>query len=231
MKLYRFFFLETGYFCPVCMSGIAAASFRAQASFNIPLRIRGTSQRTEEYVNQAYFLDGGFSFLENVLENSPLMKEAEALLTPVGIFGSPPSIKLPDYLDWNYDLIYKTIAHELGWTAHEPEAEHSDCEVDNIVHYIRYKKYPALIPEMLRFSKMVTCGQLDKREAEGRVAEKRSSLTKPSNLEFFLNALEITEAQMDSILSDPNKHIKYLKERSRVKRRLRNLKKLVMSGF
>lgn len=228
MKLYRYFFLNTGFFCPVCLRGISTTIFRAQISFNIPLTITGTSIRTEEYVNPAYFLGGDFSFLENVLENSPLKKEAEVLLTPMGIFSSPPAIKFPDYIDWDYNRIFETITNELGWTAHSPNAEHSDCIVDNIVHYIRFIKYPALIPEMLRYSKLVTCGQLDRNEAERRVAEKKESLKEPSNLNIFLNALEISRTDMENVLSDPDRHLKYLKERSRIIRRLKALGKRLL---
>jgi hypothetical protein len=136
---------------------------------------------------------------------------------------------LPDYIDWNYEQIYKIITNELGWIAHTPEAEHADCEVDNVVHYTRQRKYPALIAEMLRLSKRVTCGQLDRKEANKRVAEKKSSIKEPSNLNFFLNALNITKEEMDGILSDPTKHMKYTKENSTIVRRLRTLKKRVLS--
>ena len=225
MELYRYFFLKTGFFCPVCMGGMGVAIFRTQVAFDIPLSIRGTSKRTEEYVNSSFFLDSGLSFLENVLEDSPLKKESKVLLTPVGLFSSPQSIKLPDYIDWNYEEIFKTITDQLGWTAHSPDAEHGDCEVDNVVHYIRYRKYPALIPEMLRLSKLVTCGQLSREEAKNRVAAKKNSIREPSNLDFFLNALNISKVEMDCVLANPMMHIKYTNERSRALRRLRTLKK------
>jgi predicted PP-loop superfamily ATPase len=231
MDLYRHFFLNTGFFCPVCLKGIYTAIFRAQAAFNIPLTIKGTSKRTEEHVHPAYFIDGNFSFLENVLENTPLKKEAEVIIQPIGLFSSPMAINLPDYMDWDYDLIFQTITERLGWMAHSPDAEHSDCKVDNIVHYFRYKKYPALIPEMLRYSKLVTCGQLDKKEAERRVAEKKASLKEPSNLSSFLNALGISRDEMDGVLLQPMRHMKYLKERSRVVRRLKVFKKRLLPGL
>ena len=228
MELYRYFFLKTGFFCPVCMRGIYTAVTRTQLAFNIPLAIRGTSIRTEEYVNPAFFLPDNLSFLENVLQDSPLKERAEVLLTPAGLFFSPPAIKLPDYVDWDYDLIFKTITGELGWTAHEPDAEHGDCEVDNVVHYIRYRKFPALIPEMLRLSKLVTCGQLERTEAEKRVAAKKTSMEEPSNLDFFLNALGITKDEMDGVLAEPTKHIRYMEERSPIIRRLHMIKKHIL---
>ena len=143
----------------------------------------------------------------------------------MGLFSSPPSLKLPDYIDWDYSEIFHTISNKLGWTAHSPDAEHGDCEVDNIVHYFRYIKYPALIPEMLRLSKLVTCGQLERAVAKRRVDEKKVSIPEPSNLEFFLETLSITKDEMVGVLADPTKHMKYTKENSPMIRRLKNLKK------
>lgn len=223
MKLYRFFFLNTGFFCPVCMRGMAFTISRIQLAFNIPLSIRGTSSRTEEYVDKAFFLDGSINFIENVLKNNLLNNEAEMLLTPVGFFSSPVSIKLPDYVDWNYENIYNVITNELGWRSQNPDSEHGDCEVDNIVNYIRYKKYPILIPEMLRLSKLVTCGQLCKTEAEKRVAESKILLKEPSNLNYFLNSLGISKDEMDIVLEDPMKHIMYTRHKSNVRRRIKYL--------
>jgi len=40
---------------------------------------------------------------------------------------------------------------------------------------------------MLRFSKLVTCGQMTKEEAERRVSEERAAVREPSNLNWFLN--------------------------------------------
>jgi predicted PP-loop superfamily ATPase len=221
MRLYRHVFLKTGFFCPVCMRGISTAIYRIQQAFGIPLAIKGTSRRTEEHVDRAYFLDGNISFLENVLQGTPLSAEADLLLSVTGVFSSPPAIKLPDYMDWDYDQIYSTITTELGWTAHDKRAEHSDCAVDNIVHYIRYRKFPALVPEMLRLSKLVTCGQLDRQEAEKEVARRQATFSEPSNLQYFLDALDITRDEMEEVLADPKRHFQYLRQRNRIARRLK----------
>ena len=71
------------------MRGIQVALMRTQLAFNIPLAIRGTSRRTEEHLAPEVFLPSDLSFIENVLKGSPLEKEAEILLTPVGLFRSP----------------------------------------------------------------------------------------------------------------------------------------------
>lgn len=48
-----------------------------------------------------FFLSDNPSFIDNVLDGEPLKEEASILLEPVGLFSSPPSIRLPDYVDWN----------------------------------------------------------------------------------------------------------------------------------
>ncbi len=224
MRLYRYFFLNTGFFCPVCMKGIQVAETRAQVAFNIPLSIRGSSRRTEEHISWEFFLDGNPSFIENVLEGSPLEDEAKNLMSTVGLFKSPPMIQLPDYLDWKYDELYDIIKNELKWKAKGEGVEHGDCIVSNIVDYIRQRKFPNLVPEMLRFSKLVTCGQMTREEAERKVAENREKTGLPGNLDAFLQDLNITKEEMDEVLANPKRHMKYLTQRSRVTRRLRALK-------
>jgi predicted PP-loop superfamily ATPase len=223
MKLYRLFFIKTGFFCPVCLTGMSVAVMRAQTAFKIPLRISGTSRRTEEHVSPLFFLQGDSSFMENVLEGETIKTDASILLEPLGLFSSPPRLKLPDYIDWNYDEIYKTIKSKLGWKSHEEMAEHTDCKVDNIVNYVRYMKFPTLVPDMLRFSKLVTAGQMSREEAEDRVSEIKAKMQEPENLDWFLKTLKITKEEFDNVLSEPLRHMKYMKQRSRVLRRLRYL--------
>lgn len=225
IKLYRLFFLKTGFFCPVCLSGMSMAVMRAQAAFDIPFRLSGTSRRTEEHVSPSYFIDGNPSFMENVLDGETIKTDSSILLEPMGLFSSPGQIKLPDYVDWDYDEIFKTIKSKLGWKSHTEQAEHTDCKVDNIVTYIRYKKFPALIPEMLRYSKLVTAGQMSKKEAENKVAESKASIKEPENLQWFFDVLEITRNDFENVLSDPMRHMKFMKQENPILRRLRYILK------
>jgi hypothetical protein len=222
MRLYRYAFLKTGYLCPVCLTAMGAPIGRIQKAFGIPLAVKGTSPRTEEYVAPEYFVSSN-DFVENVYTGSPLEAEARLLLEPVGVFKSPPSLQLPLYLDWNYDQIFKTIQDELGWRAHTPKAEHTDCAIDNIVNWIRFKRFPALVPEMLRFSKLATIGQMTREEAARAVAAKAADTEVPPNLPLLLDALKITREEFDAAVANPLKHLPYLKSRSRVSRRLKAL--------
>lgn len=224
MRLYRYSFLKTGYFCPICLMGMGAILMRTQRAFGIPFSISGTSNRTEEYISKEFFVCSR-DFVSNLLVGSPLEEEARIFLEPVGLFKSPPSIRLPDYLDWNYNEIFTTISQELGWRAHRHQAEHSDCTMDNIVNWVRYKRFPALVPEMLRFSKLVTVGQMTREEAEKKVAEQQTLLQEPPNLPVFFKALDISKEEFEFAVANPLKHLPYMRSRSRIERRLKGIYK------
>ncbi len=223
-RLYRFFFLKTGFFCPLCMAGIYYAITRIQIAFNIPVAIHGTSFRTEEHVSDEFFVSNKFSFLENVLLDSELEKEASMLLAPAGLFFSPLKINLPDYIDWNYNEIFKTITNELNWKSPIEDEEHTDCKAHDIVDYIRYRKFPSLIPQKLRLSKLVTIGQLTKSEALAKLNYETKTIEEPDNLDWFLEFINITRDDFEKVLSQPMMHIQYLKDRNKIIRRLRTLK-------
>lgn len=227
-KLYRKFFLETGFFCPVCMRGMGVAIGSIQLSFRIPLSLSGTSRRTEEHVDQRFFLDGKLNFLENVLSEVGIDADEQFLLRPIGIFRSPSAIKLPDFLDWDYNKIYHTITTELGWTSPEKNAEHTDCRVDPVVQYIRYRKFPDITPEVLRFSKLVTCGQMTRSEAITQIEKAKKRGGRPHELKLFFDKLGITEKEFEEVLASPMRHLKYLKKRSAVIRRIKVLKQVVL---
>jgi hypothetical protein len=243
MRLYSYFFARTGLFCPVCMSGISAATARAQAAFNIPLAVTGTSKRTEEHTSPEYFMWDDRGFMKNVFESETIREDAEVLMDEkcLGFRVGTPGyryfwertvyrrkvysyLNLPDYMEWKYGDVYRSITDELDWSAHKKEAEHTDCVVDNVVHYFRYRKYPALIPELLRYSKLVTAGQMSRTEAEKKVEEIKSSMKEPANLDWFLETLQLSRKEMDHILSIPDRHMKYIQHPSQMRKAMRKVK-------
>ena len=226
--LYRQFFLKTGFLCPVCMRGIEVAEGRVQEAFGIPLSITGISQRTEEHIDQHFFVDGHLSFIENVLNEDGINSDHQVLLRPIGIFRSPKGIKLPDFLEWNYNKIYRTITTELGWKSPKKDSEHMDCKIEPVVQYIRYRKFPEIIPELLRFSKLVTCGQMTKDEAMKHVEEQKMKTGRPAELDLFLENIGITAKEFDEVLSNPLRHLKYLKKKSAAVRRIKALNHIAL---
>jgi lysyl-tRNA synthetase class I len=117
------------------------------------------------------------------------------------------------------------MKNKLKWKEEKEKSEHSDCLAANIVDYIRQRKFPVLIPEMLRFSKLVTCGQLTKEEAKKILSEHRKGTEEPDNIDWFLGELGISREEMDEVLKYPMRHIQYLKKRNPAIRRIKALKK------
>lgn len=228
MKLYRRFFLKTGFFCPVCMRYMGVAIGRVQSAFGIPVSISGTSRRTEEHVDPQFFVDGDLNFIENVLSEDGIDATEQLLIRPMGIIKSPPRIKMPDFLEWNYSEIYKKISTELEWKSPEESAEHMDCIVEPVVQYIRYRKFPSITPELLRLSKLVTSGQITKAEAKDLVEAAKKKTNHPPELQWFLDNIRITEKDFEDVLTSPLKHLKYLKKNSAVKRRIKAIKQSVL---
>jgi hypothetical protein len=227
-KLYRHFFLKTGMFCPVCMRGINVATRQAACAFDIPLIVKGTCLRLEEHVSREFFMTGEVDFFREVLQGSELEEAARSFYFTgrrsfraglqlfwreggrrIRLHGA---IDLPDYVEWDYDRIYRVIREELGWEAHEAEAEHTDCRVDNVVAYMRQKKFPALVPERLRYSKLVTAGALSREEGRERIADSPRSPVRPGNLPDFFDSLGITEEEFEAAMADPLRHLRYVKE-------------------
>jgi hypothetical protein len=224
-RLYRTFFLKSGFFCPVCMRGISTVIDMAAASAGIPLILNGTCRRTEEHVAPEFFMTGHVDFFNAVIKGDPLEKQ-----TPLGFRGDPKrriashllgrttiekylygaAINLPDYIDWDYDEIFSTITRELDWSASHEEREHADCKVEDVVNYIRQRKFPALVPGLTRYSKLVTCGVLDKENAASKVGSFPQP-KEPPELEYFLTALDITREQFEEVVQDKMRHMEYAK--------------------
>ena len=246
LRFYRHFFLKTGMFCPVCMRGLAVATAAAAEAFNVPLQVNGTCRRTEEFVSPEFFNSGPIGFFKEAIKGSPLEKEADAFLYAGGrkriashyLFWwshiervlSSATIELPDYLDWDYDTIYRTLTDELGWQSERADEEHGDCLVSPLVHYLRQAKFPALVPEMLRYSKLVSAGIMTKEEARQAVADANQDVPEePPGLDDLLSMLDITRAQLDEIIADPLRHMAFIKdEHGKLFRMARAIKRSVI---
>jgi hypothetical protein len=223
-KLYRLFFLKTGFFCPVCMQGIGYAVQTAINAHRVPIVLGGTSHRTEEYIASEFMVPGSHDFHRAVLEGEPLAAGSPLRFGDTrlrGLLGRFCSLKtivryhygvrinLPVYVEWDYDELFRTITQELGWRSHKAEAEHTDCRVDPVVDYIRWRKYPALVPELTRYSKLVTLGKMTKDEARAKL-DAGAAGVEPEALPLLLEALDITREQFEQVLSDRSRHLPYV---------------------
>jgi hypothetical protein len=230
--LYRVFFIKTGFFCPVCMRGINVATEMAAEAFNISLIINGTCLRSEEYVAPEYFIDGSIGFFKAVLKGEAIEKSTKPFfLRPrwkrrMGyrffwmtksdklLFSAP--INLPDYLDWDHYEIYRIITSELKWRSYREKQEHLDCKMSDLVGYFRSRKFPVLIPELLRYSKLVSAGMMSKEEALLQVEKVQAEFNVENVLKLFLEKFDISIDELNVILSDPFRHMKYVQQGSSV---------------
>lgn len=243
-KLYRLFFLKTGMFCPVCMRGIGAATTAMAEAFNIPLVVNGTCLRHEEYVSPKFFNTGPIGFFKEVLKdsndkskfrnftyNGSLLRQLSyyffwwSKIQRVYFYAA---INLPDYIDWNYDHIVKNLQSEAKWRTSNPDKEHEDCIASPLVAYMRQIKFPALKPELLRYSKFVTSGIMSRDEAKEKIERsEKENKHELHNFKDVIDRIGISEKEFYQITSDPLRHERYIvNEHGKIFRTAQKMKKL-----
>lgn len=241
--LYGLFFRKTGMFCPVCMRGIGVATAAAAESFNIPLVVNGTCLRHEEYVSSHFFTSGPVSFFDEVMkgedgrdlyanfcyQGSALRKVSYYVFwwTKTHLLPRYAAIELPDYLDWDYEQIIKTLREKVGWISSKETSEHDDCIMAPLVGDMRWRKFPALAPGLLRYSKLVTSGVLAREEAKIKVMqEAEQEALSEEKIAELLSIIGITPQEFEAAMADPLRHQQYLKEEhGRVFRAVRRVKR------
>ena len=245
-QLYRKFFMKTGMFCPVCMRGIGVATASMAEAFNIPLVVNGTCLRHEEYVSPQFFNAGSIGFFKEVLKgegyddifsnfcyNGSLLRRLSYYFfwwSKIQRVFLCAAINLPDYMEWNYENIVETLQKEANWRISGQEKEHEDCIASPLVAHMRQKKFPALKPELLRYSKLVTSGVMTREEALSKVAVAQN--TNRQNTQSFQKVFEllgISEKEFYDVISDPLQHEKYVTdEYGKLFRTIRTVKRFIL---
>lgn len=228
MKLYKHFLQYTGMFCPVCMRCIHFYQIITTRYFNIPLVLKGSSKRTEENLVPEIFQDGNLLFFKNVLKKYPIKENTRIFYTDRNllekisraiyllssgkiIFGSV-DIQLPDYLDWDYDLIYRTITDEMGWRPLQDRDEHVDCLADPTVHFLRKLRCGDLTPSTLRYSAEIRSGQVSREKAIKLIEKEMYTYPNYRYIEYFLNKINITSEDLDSFMDNNLRHMDFQKK-------------------
>jgi hypothetical protein len=226
MRLYRHFFEHTGLFCPVCMRGINAGRAAMHLKYGTPLLLRGTSLRTEERVTPEIFQSGSLGFFQNVLRRYPVdiplhdMSLDRSLSEKVGlalgllsrgrITCGVMEVQVPDYLDWHYNDVYKTIYREFGWRRLPDRDEHVDCVVEPVVHYLRRQRVPALTPNSLRYSALVRAGMMNREVALTLVNEERVRESAiPPETDHLVRCLNISMEQFEAWSQPSFRHMEF----------------------
>ncbi len=180
-ELFALFMRKTGYFCSVCMRAIGMTTERVADMDDVPLVFGGSSSRTELPLSTEMFQAGPVQYMKNVLKGESAPASASRLLYEGSLrrrvgyrlfwwgsqrhLGRYAWINLPDYMDWDYATISRTIQSELGWRVPEGEWEHTDCSIHSIPTYMHDRRFPELEIERLTLARLVQAGQMTRENA------------------------------------------------------------------
>jgi hypothetical protein len=222
-ELFALFMRKTGYFCSVCMRAIGMATERVADMYDVPLVFGGSSSRTELPLSTEMFQAGPVQYMKNVLKGESVSASAGRLLYEgsfrrrVGYrlfwwgsqrhLGRYAWINLPDYMDWDYATISRTIQDELGWRVPEGEWDHTDCSIHSITTYMHDRRFPGLEIERLTLARLVQAGQVTREEALTSV-ERRVPRDPPASvMDDFLKGLGMSRDEFDRLVARGPRHI------------------------
>lgn len=229
-KLYRYFLLKTGIFCPVCMRGIAAVTQKIQHDYQVPLRVGGCAPQTDEGEPREFMVAGNIKFFKQVIANEIPRGEVKDLIfeSPVSrvrkrlesyplinrvfdrVFPRDNSLSLNYFIKWDYDRIFRTIKNDLGWEEPPERSEHFDCVVYEMKPYLRQKKWDYIAPSTLKYSTLIRAGEMTREEALKKIAIEEANDKEPEIMDYFLERLNLTRQDIDEAVKDKLKHMRFL---------------------
>jgi len=220
-ELYKLFIKKTGTFCPACLYGIGRAIDLAQ-SFGIPLTVSGTGWQVTYLAGLSELYQGGDNeYFRGVLRGEPIEQEVRPMrpsakrwnLARVGKIASrllrlprlsgTHYVRLYDYFDPDYEMIYQTIQREMGWTSTAGQgAEHLDCELHDVAGYLHHVKFRELTGHTVHRSGLVRMGHLGRTAALAEDLEELSRVKEPEYLEVFLRDMGMSRQEFLSSTGD-----------------------------
>ncbi len=227
-RLFALFMRKSGSFCSVCTRAIGMATSRVADMYRVPLIMTGTSLRTElplsPETDMAIAADS-ISYVRNVLRGETIVTECKRLFyggsirrkigTLFFVLSGKKSLKsyawlnLPDYTDWDYDFIRRTVRKELGWQEPPKGPEHMDCVIAPVVKYLHNRRFPGLEQRRLTLAGLVMAKQLSREEALRRLKEEPEEQCPESVLHMFLQNLEMNREDFDRYIDMGPRHLQY----------------------
>jgi len=224
-ELFGLFMRKTGYFCSVCLRAIGMATDLIADSYDIPLVFGGSSARTELPLTPAMFQPGPVPYIKKVIEGEAVEQSSRRLLYDGSIkrrvgnhlfwWGAQRRIRvcawvnLPDYVDWNYDRVYKTIQEELGWQVPAGQQEHSDCAIHAVTTYVHNRRFPGLEIRRLTLARLVMAGLMSRQEAQVRLQQNPEEECPKQVLEGFLNNIKMSREEFDKCIDLGPRHLQF----------------------
>lgn len=216
-----------GDFCWHCHTGIYAGVMQMAVRFEVPLIFWGEStaeyhswytfeemeevdeKRFNRVMNQGMTADDMYEFLQGRVERRDLWmfdypKRKDLIKLKV------ESICLGNYIEWNTKANVEVIKRELGWkgqpvegVAPEYDYEKIECAFQGMRDYAKYVKRG-----YGRTNHLATIdirnGALGRDEA--LLLEEQYDGKRPASIDWFLNILQITEAEFYAILDKQQVH-------------------------
>jgi hypothetical protein len=184
--VFAHFFKTCGYFCVACdaLGYVVIGSFvarEARRTGHAPLVVGGWS-RKYEYQPGLSVLSMSFfgetlrkdAALFAKLRSCPLVEpavlthftEVEDIRQMSNLSGMGAKlVQLPDYVDWDYSQIGKTLEEELGWEIPSGGREaHFDCRLAPLGEYLKCRRF-GFSQEDIRNSVLVREGRMSRDEA------------------------------------------------------------------
>jgi hypothetical protein len=224
-RLLSLFIRKTGSFCSVCSKLIAMTSSRIAEIYHVPLILTGTSTRTEMPPSPEMFtFNGSNAYIRNVLKGEKLSSECERLFFSGSIrrkigymlflisqkrrLMSYGWFNLAEYIEWDYDTIYRTIRNELNWKS-PSEAEHMDCIIHPISRYIHNRRFPGLEVERLTLARLVMAGQVTREEAMLKLETDPNPQCPEAIMQMFLQNMNMKKEEFDRYIDMGPRHLNF----------------------
>jgi hypothetical protein len=210
-KLYALFFKKTGEFCTPCNLGIWSMSYRVAQDYGIPLVVSGSSNRIGERLpkgirtyswSPSYFkkvIHGEmpvkevreYLYLPEVFHNRTLMKISQHFLPSRKINILP----IFDYIEWDTDLMLKTLQDELNWKQEADKFHHIDCIMESVNDYLRQRKWG--FSAATWYSMFIRNKQIPRNKAlELTLKEEEKNMQEPPELELWLKMLNLSREEL-----------------------------------
>lgn len=224
--LFRLFMEKTGYFCSICMRAIGMATERVAEMYDAPLVFGGSAASVELPTAPSMFQSGEPGFIRNVLKGEALESAAGRLLYEgslkrrIGyrLFWWGPQkrvrlcawINLPDYLEWDYDTMFKTIRDELGWSSPTGgDEEHVDCALHKASAYVHDRRWKGSDIRTLTCAGLIHSGQQSREAAMEKLRSEPGPVLTDADLRPFLDDIGLSRERFDQCIDQGPRYVEY----------------------
>ncbi|MFA5038100.1 MAG: N-acetyl sugar amidotransferase [Candidatus Omnitrophota bacterium] len=204
-RLYQAFLMKTGQFCFPCDMGIWRTVHNAAEQYDAPLIVSGFSAQIESRGKKIYSYSN--KLFQAVAEGVISKREMRDFLEETAwqklwrrlkrgrLTRYRRQISLPDYMEWDDNVIKNTITNELGWEKRKDgSSDHIDCALAPLKNYLVVQKW-GFGEKTTKYAAMVRAGQLGRSEALKK-AETEEDPAVAGDVEKYCAMLKISKSDL-----------------------------------